>query len=148
MSSFSLFRRKSTRASTRLGASLLEAMAACVCATLFLLPTATMLSDASRWSARMENQSELQSLTEGCIDELQFQLTTNFRSGQSRNTFASKGFSQSRFDAQYSDRVSDGGIPGRFMVIHVVAWSDSNSNGAWDPSEPKFEVHTGMARRS
>lgn len=106
-----------------------------------------MLTDASRWSARMEDQSELLGLCESCIDELQFQLTTSFRSGQYRDSFASKGFPRFRFEAQWSDRVSDGGIPGRFMVIHVLAWSDANANGISDPSEPKFEVHTGMARR-
>lgn len=131
----------------RSGASLLEAMAACLCATLFLVPTGAMLVDASRWSARMENQSELLSLTEGCVDEIQFQLSTSFRSGQTRDSFASKGFSRSRFNAEYSDRPVDGGIPGRFMTIHVFSWTDLNSNSVWDLGEPKFEIRTGMARR-
>lgn len=106
-----------------------------------------MLVDASRWSARMEDQTELLSLTEGCVDEIQYLLTTNFRSSRTRDSFATKGFRRSRFDAICSDRPVDGGVPGRFMAIHVVAWTDMNSNAIWDLGEPKFEIHTGMARR-
>ncbi len=106
-----------------------------------------MLSDAGRWSSRMEQQSELIALTNSCVAEVQFQLASNFRSGQLQNTFASRGFPNSRYNATYSDRVADGGIPNRFMVIQVMTWVDQNRNAIWDAGEPRQQLATGVARR-
>jgi Tfp pilus assembly protein PilV len=137
-------RFKSTR---RRGTSLLEVMIATVCASMLLVPTATMLGEAGRWSDRMEQQSELVSLANGCIAEVEFQLASNFQRGQLQNTFASQGFPNSRYTTTYSDRVADGGIPNRFMVIQVTTWVDQNRNAILDTGEPRHQLVTGVARR-
>jgi hypothetical protein len=122
-------------------------MIATVCASMLLVPTATMLSDAGRWSSRMEQQSELISLTNSCVAEVEFQLASNFRSGQIQNTFASRGFPNSRYNATCSDSIAEGGIPNRFMVIQILTWVDQNGNATWDVGEPRQQLATGVARR-
>ena len=140
-------RPASLKSAARHGTSLLEVMIATVCASMLLVPTATMLSDAGRWSSRMEQQHELISLTNSCVAEVEFQIASNFRSGQLQNSFASRGSPNSRYTAIYRDAVADGGIPNRFMVIQILTWVDVNSNAIWDAGEPKQELATGVARR-
>jgi Tfp pilus assembly protein PilX len=139
--------RLGSKAKSRRGSSLIEALASCMIASLILIPTGKLLVDASRWSERIESQNELLGLAESILDETQFQLASGFLAGQSGNSFASRGFPTSRYVCTFSDATTASGIPGRFMIIHVLAWTDSNANGAWDPSEPKIEIRTGMARR-
>ena len=135
------------RLKSRHGTSLLEVMVATVCASMLLVPTATMLSDAGRWSSRMEQQSELISLTNSCVADVEFQLAANFRTGQVQDNFASRGFPNSRYIVTYSDSVASGGIPNRFMILQVQSWADLNSNSIWDAGEPKQVLTTGVARR-
>lgn len=133
--------------SARRGTTLLEVMTATVCASMLLLPTATMLSDAGRWSSRMEQQTELLSLAKSCVTEVEFQLCSNFVAGQLRDTFASRGFPTARYTATFSDNVANGGIPNRFMMIQIVTWVDFNGNGILDAGEPKQDLTTGLAKR-
>jgi hypothetical protein len=95
----------------------------------------------------MEQQSELISLTDSCIAEAEFQIASNFRAGQLRDNFASRGSPHSRFVVTFRDDIAAGGIPNRFMVIQVFTWADLNGNSIWDTGEPKQELSTGVARR-
>jgi hypothetical protein len=129
------------------GSTLLEVITATVCASMLLIPTATMLSDAGRWSSRMEQQTELISLVNSCVAETEFQLSSNFRAGQLNNTFASRGFPNSRYTVTYSDSAAVGGIPNRFMIVQILVWTDLNSNAIWDAGEPRQQLSTGLAKR-
>lgn len=138
---------RSTRSSKRNGTSLLEVMGATVCATLLLVPTATMLSDAHRWSGRVEQQAELSTLVDSCVSQIEFELANNFRSGQRSESFLSLGVPNSRHTSSWSDSVAQGGIPGRFMSFSITAWVDLNSNQQYDVGEPRHLVSSGLARR-
>jgi hypothetical protein len=131
----------------RHGTSLLEVIGATVCATLLLVPTATMLSDSHRWSIRIEQQAELSTLVDSCVHQIEFELGSNFQSGQRSDSFASMGSPNSRYTASWSDRAAEGGIPGRFMALDVSAWVDMNSNRQYDVGEPRYAVNSGLARR-
>ncbi len=135
------------RNAKRRGTSLLEVMGATVCATLLLVPTATMLSDSHRWSGRMEQQAELSTLVDSCVSQIEFELAGNFQSGQRSDSFSSFGVPKSRYTATWTDRVAQGGIPGRFMSIDITAWVDMNSNQQYDVGEPRHLVSSGLARR-
>jgi type II secretory pathway component PulJ len=138
---------RSRHKSKRSGTSLLEVMGATVCATLLLVPTATMLSDSHRWSGRIEQQAELSNLVDSCISQIEFELASNFRSGQRNDSFSSLGVPHSRYTATWSDSVARGGIPGRFVSLDVTAWVDMNRNQQYDVGEPRHLVSTGLARR-
>ncbi len=142
-------RQNAKRRSPRLrqGSSLLEVITATVCASMLLVPTATMLSDAGRWSTRMEEQSELVSLVNSCVAETEFQLSSNFSVGQLRDSFVSRGFPNSRYLVTCSDSAAVGGIPNRFMIIQILVWTDLNGNATWDAGEPKQVLTTGIAKR-
>ena len=114
---------------------------------MLLVPTATMLSDAGRWSNRMEQQSELISLTNSCIADVEFQLASSFKAGQLQDSFASRGFPTLRYVVTYSDDAAIGGIPDRFMVLQVLTFADLNGNSIWDAGEPRQQLATGVARR-
>lgn len=144
---FSRNRTRCPTAKKRIGSTLLEVMGATICASMMLVPTATMLSDAHRWTIRTEQQGEILSLLDGCVQEYQYLVAGNFRSGQTDGNFASRGFPGIRFSAVYSDAAAQGGIPNRFMVLRVTAWSDLNNNASWDPGEPRQQINTGVSRR-
>ncbi len=122
-------------------------MSATVCASLLLVPSASILGDAIRWSVRMEDHSEMVTLASSCAEQVAFELGTNFQSGQSTGNFASQGFTTIRYSVQSSDRVVDGGIPNRWMMIRVEVWKDTNGNGVADGSEVRHQLVTGLARR-
>lgn len=131
----------------RHGTSLLEVIGATVCATLLLVPTAAMLSDSHRWANRIEQQAELATLVDSCVQQIEFEIGSNFRSGQRSDSFASMGSPGSRYIASWSDRAAQGGVPGRFIVLDISAWVDLNSNRQYDVGEPRYAINSGMARR-
>ncbi len=130
----------------RTGSSLLEVMAATVLGSTLLIPMVKMLVDCSRWSSRIEYQSELLTLAESCSDETKFKLANNFVAGQSVGTFASQGFSGVRYQVR-SLVPNEASIRGKYLDIQIVVWADLDSDGVYDTGqEPKQELVTGLAK--
>lgn len=138
-----VFRKSKT---IRVGSSLLEVMAATVLGSILLIPMVTMLVDCSKWSSRIEYQSELLTLADSCADETKFKLANNFVAGQSVGTFATQGFPEVRY--QVSCLVpNEPGIRGKYLDIQIVVWADLDSDGVYDSGqEPKQELVTGLAK--
>jgi len=136
-------RKSKTR---RAGSSLLEVMAATVFGSMLLIPMVKMLVDCSKWSSRIEYQSELLTLADSCADETKFRLANNFEAGQSVGTFASQGFPEVRY--QVSCLVpNEPSIRGKYLDIQLSVWADLDSDGVYDSGqEPKQELVTGLAK--
>ena len=130
----------------RKGSSLLEVMAATVLGSMLLIPMVKMLVDCSKWSNRIELQSELLTLVESCSDETKFRLASDFIPGQSVGTFASQGFADVRYQVSCLVPIEPD-IRGKYLDIKIIAWADLDSDGVYDSGqEPKQELATGLAK--
>ena len=130
----------------RAGSSLLEVMSATVLGSMLLIPMVKMLVECSKWSNRMEYQSELLTLADSCADETKFKLANNFVAGQSVGTFAAQGFSEVRYQVNCLTP-NEPGIRGKYLDIQIVVWADLDSDGVYDSGqEPKQELATGFAK--
>ena len=131
---------------TRTGSSLLEVMAATVLGSVLLVPMVKMLVDCSKWSSRIEYQSELLTLADSCADETKFNLVNNFVASQSVGTFATQGFPEVRY--QVSCLVpNEPSIQGKYLDIQIVVWADLDADGVYDSGqEPKQELATGLVK--
>jgi hypothetical protein len=150
MDSNRTFRKKNHRrirlARLRSGTSLLEVMAATVLGSMLLIPMVTILVDCSKWSNRMEYQSELLSLAESCSDETKFKLATNFAAGRMVGNFASQGFPQVRYNVRNTVPL-ESALRGKYLDIQLTVWADLNSNGTHDSGlEPKQDLSTGLSK--
>jgi hypothetical protein len=140
-------RYRRTTGKRRRGTSLLEVIGAVVCASMMLVPTGAMLSDAQRWSMRMEQQGELNTLAQSCLNEIQFQIAGNFRSEVLQGSFTAQGFPNVRYACTKSDVAATGGVPNRFMSLQLLVWNDLNADGQWTAGEPRQQLASGVARR-
>ncbi len=130
----------------RAGASLLEVMAATVLGSMLLIPMVKTLVECSKWSNRMELQSELLTLAESCADETKFRLVDNFVPNQLNASFAAQGYADVRYQATCLLPV-EADLRGKYLDIRILVWADLDSDGTYDAGqEPKQDLLTGLAK--
>lgn len=121
-------------------------MAATVLGSMLLIPMVKTLVECSKWSNRMELQSELLTLAESCADETKFRLANTFVPGPSVGSFAAQGYSNVRYQVDCLVP-GEADIRGKYLDIRILAWVDLDSDGVYDTGqEPKQDLVTGFAK--
>ena len=129
-----------------MGSSLLEVMAATILSSMLLIPMVKMLIDCSKWSSRIEYQSELLTLAESCADAAKFQLADKFVPNRVTGNLAAQGYREVLYDVR-CQVPAERALRGKYLNIVVMVWADLDSDGVYDSGlEPKQDLTTGLAK--
>lgn len=126
--------------------SLLEVVVGLVVVALILVPTATLMNDVLHGESIQRQRGELIHLAQGKQQEFCHLARVQFRDRTQSGTFSSEGQPLARYQVTCSQAAADGGIPGRLMAIHTLAWFDANRNRTVDAGEPTTRLWTAVAR--
>ncbi len=130
----------------RSGQSLLEVIAAGTVIAIALLPALRLMRDSLRVSRELDTGKLL---VQSCVSLLEQQIVraaAEWKSESATGDLSSQGRPDLRFIIRQSDAVVDGGIPSALMAVRVLVWHDRNGNAAQEPTEPKVELATKVAR--
>lgn len=105
-----------------------------------------MLIDCSKWSNRIEYQSELLTLAESCADAAKFRLADQFVPNRVTGNLEAQGYKDVLFDVR-CQVPAERDLRGKYLNIVVRVWADLDSDGIYDSGlEPKQDLTTGLAK--
>lgn len=140
--------RAGGRTSRSRGFSLLEAMAASGMMAALLVPTLATMRHAMLQSEetalrRFLAQCAVQTLEQACGQQM-----AAWQAGDSADKAGALQGVVVMCATKTSDALADGGVPGRLMVVEVLAWGDRQRNSAVDAGELKVRLVTKVAKLS
>lgn len=136
--------RSRTRRSRR-GHSLLELIVSSTLVATVVATTVSLMRESLRLSEDSETRNLIATLAVSKLEQ-HLSLTTNsFQEGTDSGTFAADGYDDMRYTVVRSAQPSDGGVPGKLMVVAITAWSDADGDGAADAGEPVVTLKTKLA---
>ncbi|MCA9195104.1 MAG: hypothetical protein KDB03_25205 [Planctomycetales bacterium] len=137
---------RSQPASSRLGHTLLELVAASTIISLALIPALKMTRSSLELTESIEHKELAVVL---CVSKLEEELaltSANWVAVGSTGTFTSLGHPEMCFSVAKSDSETVGGITGSLMVIQVTVWFDQDRGQDMDSSEPSVQYSTKLAK--
>jgi hypothetical protein len=138
--------RAASKATARLGYSMIEVvLAASICLTA-LVPALAMLRDGLALADIIDTRQLLLNYGVSKMEEQLAIVGATWTTGTLSGNFASDGQASIRYTVTKSDAVVDGGVVGKLMVVTVTTYSDDNGNSSMDASEARTTVTTKIAK--